>query len=768
MKTLLTLVFTLNFLVLTAQVNVRDVDPGQVFGQGNEIYFALPGSGPDAATLTRLISIDNVKGDTIFAYANRKEFANLQQNGGRNFLLLKHPGTLIDPTMSSNPREVLEWNYYPTYPAYEQLMQDFATNYPDICSLHTIGVLPSGRKLLAMRISDNVNVEEDEPEFFYTSTMHGDETTGYVLMLHLIDYLLTNYNTDPRITNMVNNVDIWINPLANPDGTYAGGNNSVNGAQRYNANYVDLNRNYPDPEDGPHPDGEAWQPETVAFMELAENRSFVMSANFHGGAEVVNYPWDTWSRLAADNNWWVLVSREYADTCHAHSPSGYLTDLDNGITNGYAWYTTAGCRQDYMNYFQQCRESTIEISATKLVPAIQLINFWNYNYRSLLNYIEQTTYGVRGIVSDTISGEPIKAQVFISGHDMDSSMVFTSLPVGNYHRMLKAGTYNLTFFAEGYMPKTLHNVVITDKGTVRRDVKLWNGTAIPAFTSSDTLTHAGGNIQFNDISGGNPTSRLWTFEGGNNITSTEPNPVITYNQPGEYNVSLYVTNSIGSNQLIRQDYITVTPDYYIGNLNPTTCYAGFHDSNGPDGEYGPAENLVSTFTSADPEKVLRIKFTSLDIENTSGCTSDVLSIYDGPDTNSPLILNLCGSDIPEDILTNIAGGSVTFSFESDAINNLAGWSAVISCDTGVGIAEKRAPGVSIYPNPVRNKSFIIESEETMDWVELSDFAGRLVYRETINAQRKQIRVNSFTPGIYMVKARTAKGYITGKLLIMGE
>ncbi len=768
MRTFFTLALSSIAFFLSAQVSVQNIDIDQLFGSQNEIYFALPGSGHDAVTLTKLISIDNIHGDTIFAYANRKEFARLKQNGNRGFLMLRHPGTRIIPQMTSDPRQVLDWNYYPTYTAYEQILQQFATDYPDICSLHTIGVLPSGRKLLAIRISDNVNVEEDEPEFLYTSSMHGDEITGYVLMLHLIDSLLTNYNQVPRITNLVNNIDIWINPLANPDGTYAGGNNSVYGAQRYNANYVDLNRNYRDPEAGPHPDGEAWQPETVFFMNFAEGRDFVMSANFHGGTEVVNYPWDTWSRFAADDNWWKMVSHEYADTCQAHSPGNYMTDYNDGITNGYAWYTITGGRQDYMNYFQQCREVTLEISDTKLVPANQLINHWNYNRRSLLNYMEQVTYGVRGIVTDTVTGLPIEAQLFISGFDKDSSMVFSSLPIGNYHRLLKAGTYNLTFFAEGYIPKTLHNIVVADKGTVRRDVKLWNGTAIPAFTSSDTLTHAGGTIQFNDISGGNPTSRLWTFEGGNMATSTEPNPVVTYNQPGEYNVSLYVSNAIGGNQLVRQDYITVTPDYYIGNLNPVTCYARLYDSNGPDGSYGAGENLVSTFTSADPQKVLRIRFTSLDIESSTGCSSDVLKIFDGPTTDSPLITSLCGSDIPEDILTSVAGGSVTFKFTSDAVNNYNGWSAVISCDTGVGISERDIPRISIYPNPVRNSSFVIESDETMDFIQISDLAGRIVYRETMNTERIQISVHSLRPGIYIVNAGTRRGSVNAKLQVIGE
>jgi PKD repeat protein len=768
MKTLFTLAFSFFLLAVSAQVSVKQTDANKLFGRQGEIYFALPGSASMANELTKIISIDNVRGDTVFAYANRKQFARLQQGDDRSFLILNHPGMLIDLPVSSNPREILEWNYYPSYPAYEQILQDFAANHPDICSLHTIAVLPSGRKLLAARISDNVDVEEDEPEFLYTSSIHGDELTGFVNTLHLIDYLLSNYGQIPRITNLINNIDIWINPLANPDGTYAGGNNSVNGAQRYNANFVDLNRNYRDPEAGPHPDGEAWQPETIAFMNFAEERDFVMSANYHGGAEVINYPWDTWSRLNADDNWWEMVSREYADTCHAHSPIGYMTDLDNGVTNGYAWYTITGGRQDYMNYFQQCREVTMEISSTKLIPASQLLNHWNYNYRSMLNYLEQVTYGVRGIVTDTITGQPLVAQVFISNHDMDSSMVFSCLPIGNYHRLLKAGTYNLTFIAEGYLPKTIHNVVVTDKSSIRRDVKLWDGSAIPAFTASANSTHAGGSIQFTDISGGNPTSRLWTFEGGNIASSTAVAPVVTYNEPGDYDVKLYVANTIGGNELTEQDYITVSPDYYIGNLNPTTCYANFFDSQGPDAGYTAGENLISTFTSADADKVLKISFVNLNIENTSGCISDVLKIYDGPGIDSPLLASLCGNEIPEDIFTSVAGGSVTFSFESDAQNNLEGWNAIIRCDSGIGISDVTVNSLRIYPNPVSNNNFIIESEELMKQLDIFDFSGRKVYSEQINSREHRISGLNIKPGIYIISARTNKGFINGKLQVITE
>lgn len=431
--------------------------------------------------LNKVISIsdfdvDNLMVEAYVSILNYEKFIDL----GYDYKILTPPSMLLsrDNLDKDESKSVNEWDYYPNYQQYLDMMQQFADDYPNLCELVNIGQTLEGRDVLFLHIGDSLEYESNEPEFMYTSSIHGDELTGYVLMLRLADYLLSNYGSDSQATNLVDNVDIWINPMANPDGTFAGGNNSVYGATRFNSNGVDMNRNYPDPDDGPHPDGNAYQQTTTLFMNFASDRDFVMSANFHGGAEVINYPWDTWAKLSADDNWWNFVSRQYADTVHQYAPGYYMRDLDNGVTNGYQWYTISGGRQDYMNYYQHCREVTAEISSTKLPSASQLPNFWDWNYRSLLNYMEQVLYGVRGVVTNASNGNTIKAKVFANSHDIDESFVYSTASNGNYHRLLKNGLYSLTFSALGYYDKTVPIVAAVDYQTTILNVQLEPITSI--------------------------------------------------------------------------------------------------------------------------------------------------------------------------------------------------------------------------------------------------------------------------------------------------
>ena len=453
--------------------------PDEIFKSRGEVYFKF--NIPDQSeikVLTRIISIDDVKGNEVYAYANRNEF-NEFLKFHYSFTVLPPPSTLLkesDLNMGNSQKKDpgninTVWNFYPTYQQYLDFMAGFANAYPSICRLDTIGTSVQGRLLLGVKISDSVAFKRSKPEIFYSSTIHGDEPLGYVLLLHLIDYLLSGYGIDTRITNMINNNQIYINPLANPDGTYHGGNNTVFGATRYNANNADLNRNFPDPQAGLHPDGLAWQPETVAFMKYADSTRFVESLNFHGGSEVFNYPWDTWAKLHPDDDWWQFVAREYADTVHAYGPSGYFTELMNGITNGYAWYQITGGRQDYTTYYKYGREATVEMSYVKTPAASLLLNYWTYQFHSLLNYIDQASFGVNGRVTDSVTGNSVYAKIFAAGHDFDNSWVYSKIPSGWYYRPVDQGSYTLVFSAPNYYSKTI-DVSVARWATTHLNVRL--------------------------------------------------------------------------------------------------------------------------------------------------------------------------------------------------------------------------------------------------------------------------------------------------------
>jgi len=401
-------------------------------------------------------------------------------------------------------------------------------------------------------------------------------------------------------------------------------------------------------------------------MDFAEEHDFVMSSNLHGGAEVLNYPWDTWAQLSADNDWWVFVCREYADTVHANAPSGYLTDYNDGITNGYAWYSISGGRQDYMNYFHSCREMTLEISSDKMPQESQLPGFWEYNYRSFKNYMGQSLYGFSGIVTNSVTGNPVRAKVFVENHDMDSTWVFSQQETGSYHRPIKTGTYDVTFSAFGYNAQTIEDIVIVDYSTLNLDVELEPYSALTAdFYASSTVVPTGNSIDFfNESWGSNIVSWLWTFEGGEPSTSHEENPVgIVYENSGEYDVTLVVSNMIGdSDTKVRENYISVMEIYNMDNETITTCDALFFDTGGKDSNYSDDEDLTMTFFPFMSNSVIRMEFVEFSVEDQATCDYDYMEVFDGTDINAPLIGTWCGTNSPGTLIASNDQGALTVFF----------------------------------------------------------------------------------------------------------
>ncbi len=704
------------------------------FEERGEAYFSFKMPEKKVlAELAQIMSVDKVNAETgtVIAYANEEEFEAFLRYGMKPTILTPPSMERVVEMMDYRPGAKNDWNTYPTYEGYVSMMNEFQANYPSLCTTSSVGKSVKNRELLVCRLTSSVNAGK-KPKVFFTSTMHGDETTGYVVMLRLIDYLLSNYETDPRVKNILDKTEVWISPLTNPDGTYRMGNNSVNGATRYNANNIDLNRNFKDDVHGDHPDGKPWQPETQAYMDFQSQHNFVLGMNVHGGAEVVNYPWDNKKERHADDEWFKYISLNYATTCKAAGTASYMSDVEpNGITNGADWYVITGSRQDNANYFHRLREITLEISSTKLVQASQLPKYWNYNKEAMLDLIEEAMYGIQGTVTDAATGQPVKCLITIKNHDKRNSDVYSDASTGFYARPIKAGTYTLTYKADGY-PETTREVTVVDGQTVVMDVALGNAVPAPVanFEGTPRQIKEGESVSFKDLSTNNPTSWSWVFEGGTPATSTAQNPTVTYATAGSYKVTLTVTNATGSNTKTEENYIEVV--------------------------------------AVQPAPVANFEGTPRKIKEGETVTFKDLS------TNNPTAW-LWGFDGGTPALSTEQNPTVTFPKAGHYTVRLTATNATGS-DTKVeenyievivdtNLADVVAQTGILIRHESEAKHIHIKADAPICTVVLYDLNGRTAFRSVPNAVSTSVDLSAMPEGIYTISIRTDKAVRTEKIRI---
>ena len=423
------------------------------------------------------ITAKNIDGETIQPFDGTTQLTVAGDDGELPFEFIAKEASNYEPVPQDQFGDFLSQEkdtalgVYHDYADVTSFLGSYAAEHSSICHLVSLGQSVQGRELWAIKISDNPLLQEDEPEFKYVSTMHGDERISLEMTLYLIDEILTGYGTDAAITELVDETEIWIVPLMNPDGLEAG--------TRYNANGVDLNRAFPDGAVSdigtvyadPLVDVAGFQPEVAAVMQWGAASSASLSANLHSGALLVNYPYDNDGLGSVDSpSPDDALFEVLAETYSIHnSPMWNSTDFTHGISNGAEWYSMDGGMQDWNYRYLSCNEVTIELSDVK-TPAESLIDdFWNDNRDSMLAYMEAVHLGVRGMVTDATTGAPIYATISVAGNAHD---VYSDPDVGDYHRLLLPGTYDLTISAPGYSTQTITGVVVDETMTKRVDVEL--------------------------------------------------------------------------------------------------------------------------------------------------------------------------------------------------------------------------------------------------------------------------------------------------------
>jgi hypothetical protein len=254
--------------------------------------------------------------------------------------------------------------------------------YKKIARVKTYGYSLQNRPLLVMRLT-NDKAGRNKPRVLIIATHHAREWIATEVAMRLIRYLTSNYGTDPRVTNLLNSVEVWIVPVANPDGyqyTFTTQrlwrknlrDNDGDG-QITNADGVDLNRNfdahwgYEDEGSSPSASNDTYrgsapnsEPETKAMVKLIRNNKFRFALSYHSYSDLILYPWG-WQVRTPSYDDPIFVAQAGTDDNPAIWDSLLGVGYDPGV--GADLYTTNGEFTDWAYDVAGVPAQTVELTS---------------------------------------------------------------------------------------------------------------------------------------------------------------------------------------------------------------------------------------------------------------------------------------------------------------------------------------------------------------------------------------------------------------------
>jgi Metallo-peptidase family M12/Secretion system C-terminal sorting domain/CUB domain/Fibronectin type III domain len=171
----------------------------------------------------------------------------------------------------------------------------------------------------------------------------------------------------------------------------------------------------------------------------------------------------------------------------------------------------------------------------------------------------------------------------------------------------------------------------------------------------------------------------------------------------------------------------------------------FRDTGG-NNNYANSQYLVRTIKPEFPaNQTLTVTFNSFETEE----DYDFMYVYDGPNTNAPLLGVFDGTDIPGPFTSTAEDGSLTFEFMSDEYLNEAGWNATVSCI--LGLESNSFTNLRYYPNPT-NGTVNITAQEGITGLMVYNVTGQLLLDKTIDSTTQTTAdISAFANGVYFFK-----------------
>ncbi len=227
-----------------------------------------------------------------------------------------------------------DYGIWHTYQETIDEMNAIHAEFPNLTTApESIGTTGEGRTVWAMKVSDNPTLQEDEPEVLFDGMHHAREIMTVEVILHYIRYLCENYGTDPVITFLVDNRQMWFVPLLNVDGFVYNEQTAPNGGGMWRKNRritsnpscpgVDLNRNYPYMWGGQGSSGDpcsetyrgtagASEPEIADFLDFINAHEFVTWQTYHSVAGMILLPWGYTTTPTPDHATFMALGTEMA------------------------------------------------------------------------------------------------------------------------------------------------------------------------------------------------------------------------------------------------------------------------------------------------------------------------------------------------------------------------------------------------------------------------------------------------------------------------
>ncbi|MGH3936953.1 MAG: M14 family metallopeptidase [Pseudonocardiaceae bacterium] len=172
---------------------------------------------PAARTAVLRQGVDVLGGgrDYLEVRATPEQAERLQASGLR---LLPLPTLPAVPGLVAPGEFPVGYRGYHTYGTLTTELDSIAAARPDQVAVSSYGWSNEGRSLPLVKISNSVHTDQNEPEVLFSCAQHAREHLTVEMCLHIVRRLAEGYGTDPAITRLVNSREIWVMPMANPDG----------------------------------------------------------------------------------------------------------------------------------------------------------------------------------------------------------------------------------------------------------------------------------------------------------------------------------------------------------------------------------------------------------------------------------------------------------------------------------------------------------------------------------------------------------------------